>query len=112
MKNIDNIVKEDKSQLKNCSSIKNRISFDLGANMLESCGKYDPKVHFINIENNYTHTEYTITIYCERPGLLIGKYGSNVDELKIQFKQTLKTDNVSVNFVEYIPVLYPIYDLD
>lgn len=103
-------IKKHKKEIREYKSIKSKIASNIGAIILEEMPKHDPRVHFFDFKKSLLKNKITITIYCERPGLLIGKSGSTVDKLTSRISDQIKKD-VSINFYEFEPIIYPIYDI-
>jgi len=82
-------IKKQINKLKDWGSKENRISYATGYVIDEHCDSryhFQPKVHYIDIKSKMFGAYYIITIYCERPGLLIGKAGC----IQIYFRKNIK----------------------
>ena len=104
-------IKKHKKEIRDYKSIKSKIAYAIGHIIQEDMPKHNPMIHFFDVKNHLFQNKITVYIYCERPGLLIGKAGATVEKLKdIISKDTNK--KVSVVFFEFEPIFYPIYDIE
>lgn len=103
-------IKQHKADINNHKNIKSTIAFQIGALILEDMPGINPMIHYFEVRKHFLQNKVTITLYCERPGLLIGKGGVTVNKLRSRLSERLGKD-VSIDFFEYEPLLYPIYDL-
>jgi ribosomal protein S3 len=104
------ILKKHKKEISNYRSIKNIIAWEIGALILGTKGGSKAIVHYFDVKKHLFKNKVTVTIYCERPGLLIGERGSTVDKLKSAISKSLNKE-VAIIFVDFEPIIYPINHL-
>jgi len=96
-----NCLEKHRKKLHNYDSLESKVSYIL-RHAIVAIKSYDPKVHYFEIKNHWFKNKITLTIYCERPEILIGKGGQDVGVLT----QVLSKDigkHVRVLFKEYRP---------
>ena len=104
-------IKKHKREIRDYKSIKSKIAYAIGHIIQEDMPKHNPMVHYFDVKKHLFKNKVTVYIYCERPGLLIGKAGATVEKLKSILSKDIKKD-VSIIFFEFEPINYLIYDIE